>query len=236
MKTVRNRLRFLLENGPNYSGLYWWYVEERNDQAAYDQAVEAARSQWINAVAAILEISQEENLLQIWRKVTLTQGNEDEYKIVLAQIIERIGNSSLPKPHEDMPDDIKEDYEEARDVFPYSARSSAALSRLALQKLCEVLGGEGKEINTDIGILVSKGLPEHIQQALDVVRVIGNEAVHPGVINVRDNPEIAMELFTLLNEIVENQISMKKRIKDRYNSLPPNKLQGIQDRAKKYSK
>ncbi|MBN1873263.1 MAG: DUF4145 domain-containing protein [Anaerolineae bacterium] len=132
-----------------------------------------------------------------------------------------------------MPISIREDYEEAQDVFPYSARSAAALLRLALQKLCKELGEKGKDINDDIRSLVKKGLPDHIQQALDIVRIVGNEAVHPGVINIRDNPEIAMELFTLINEIVEDQIAMKQRIKTRYDSLPKTKLKAIEEKDAK---
>jgi hypothetical protein len=233
MKAVRDKLKSLMENGLNYSGLYWFYVEERNDEVGYEQAVEDIRLQWVNSVAAILDIAHQDELLRIWREVTSTRGNEDEYKVVLAQIIEELYNESLPKPHKDMPASVREDYEEAQDVFPYSARSAAALLRLALQKLCKELGEKGKNINADIGSLVKKGLSEHIQQALDIMRVVGNEAVHPGVINIRDNPEIAMELFSLINEIVEDQIAMKQRIKARYDSLPPNKLKGIEDRDAK---
>lgn len=233
MKAVRDKLKALIENVPTYSGFYEFYVEERNDEIGYERAVEDFRLQWINSVAAVLEIAHKDELLRIWREVTSTRGNEDEYKIVLAQIIEELYNDSLPKPHKDMPISIREDYEEAQDVFPYSARSAAALLRLALQKLCKELGEKGKDINDDIRSLVKKGLPDHIQQALDIVRIVGNEAVHPGVINIRDNPEIAMELFTLINEIVEDQIAMKQRIKTRYDSLPKTKLKAIEEKDAK---
>src|ERR1035437_3337276 len=82
--------------------------------------------------------------------------------------------SSIPSPSEDMPADVSADYEEARRVFTSSPRSSAALLRLAVQKLCIELGQPGKNLNDDIGALVKLGLPERAQKALDVVRVIGN--------------------------------------------------------------
>jgi Domain of unknown function (DUF4145) len=64
-----------------------------------------------------------------------------------------------------------------------------------VQKLCVRLGGGGANLNDDIGLLVQSGFPVQIQHALDVVRVIGNNAVHPGEISVDDNPEIAQALF-----------------------------------------
>ena len=106
---------------------------------------------------------------------------------------------------------------------------------LALQKLCGILGGKGKDINSDIKELVNKGLSTHIQQALDIVRVIGNNAVHPGQIDIQDNPEIAKELFNLMNEIVEDQLSKIHKlaqIDKIYKSLPPSTLKGIDDRDK----
>jgi hypothetical protein len=42
----------------------------------------------------------------------------------------------------------------------------------------------------DIGELVKAGLPLEIQQSLDIVRVVGNNQVHPGILDVRDDPEM----------------------------------------------
>lgn len=145
-------------------------------------------------------------------------------------------NLDLPDPHPDMPSHIKEDYEEAQNVFEFSSRSATALLRLVIQKLCVELGEKGKNLNRDIANLVRGGLPQHIQQALDVVRVIGNESVHPGTIDVRDDPEIAKELFLLVNEIVDDRFGRPKRealIETRYKSLPKSKLDGIEVRDAK---
>ncbi|WP_424033423.1 DUF4145 domain-containing protein [Methylocella sp.] len=49
-----------------------------------------------------------------------------------------------------------------------------------MQKLCVELGEKGKNIDDDIANLVKKGLSPELQQALDILRVIGNEAVHHG--------------------------------------------------------
>ena len=76
----------------------------------------------------------------------------------------------------------------------------------------------------------SKELPPKVQEALDSVRVIGNESVHPGTIDLRDNKEIAKKLFKLINFIAPKLISETKEIDEIYNSLPPNKLAGIKKR------
>lgn len=141
--------------------------------------------------------------------------------------------STAPQPHADMPESVVLDYEEARSVLQRSPRSAAALLRLALQKLCVELGEKGENINDDIASLVKKGLPAVVQKALDIIRVIGNEQVHPGQIDVRDDPETAVELFRLINFIVEDQITRPKSIDALYGRLPPKKLDGIEQRDKK---
>jgi hypothetical protein len=85
-----------------------------------------------------------------------------------------------------MPDDLKRDYEEARAILNRSPRGAAALLRRAIQKLCMHLpGDESKDICVDIGAVVRKGLAERVQEALDAVRVIRNDAVHPGMIDLQ---------------------------------------------------
>lgn len=136
-------------------------------------------------------------------------------------------SGSAPLPNPDLPDDIKADYEEARSIVSISPRGAAALLRLAIQKLCKHLGEPGKDINTDIGNLVKKGLAPRVQQALDVVRVVGNESVHPGQIDLRDDPEVAASMFGLVNIIAEIMISQPKHIDRLYNKLPEGKREAI---------
>lgn len=137
-----------------------------------------------------------------------------------------------PPPNSDLPADVKADYEEAASVNTLSPRAASALLRLAIQKLCLHLGGNGKNINDDIQILVAKGLPVSVQQALDVVRVVGNNAVHPGLMDVKD-AEIVGELFSLVNVIAEYMISLPNRIGGLYERLPEGAKQAIEKRDKK---
>ena len=104
--------------------------------------------------------------------------------------------------------------------------------RLAIQKLCQQLGESGENLNDDIGELVKKGLSSKIQKSLDIVRVIGNESVHPGQINVGDNKETAYKLFELINLIAHAMITQPKEIDNLYNTLPKEKLDGITERDK----
>jgi len=136
-------------------------------------------------------------------------------------------------PNEDLPEDVLELYNEAKDIITKSPRGAAALLRLALQLLCEHLGGEGKNINDDIAKLVSEGLPVLIQQSLDIVRVVGNNAVHPGTIDIADNYELAATLFSLINIIADDRITKPKQVQTVYQSLPSNLIAAIEKRDSK---
>lgn len=137
---------------------------------------------------------------------------------------------NIPLPNEDLDEDIKKDYNEACDVIEKSPKAAAALLRLAVQKLCKQLGESGSNINKDIGELVKKGLPVEVQKALDIVRVIGNESVHPGQINLDDNRDTAYKLFELVNMIAQIMITQPKEISKLYEDLPQDKLNGIENR------
>jgi hypothetical protein len=141
--------------------------------------------------------------------------------------------SIAPMPHPDMPEVVALDYEEARRISGESPRGAAALLRLAIQKLCVELGEKGKNINDDIGSLVEKGLPVEIRQALDIVRVIGNNAVHPGELSEDDVEDVSATLFELLNQIVEDRIARPKKLNELFQRLPPGAREAIEKRDKK---
>jgi len=142
-----------------------------------------------------------------------------------------IGDVDQPNP--DMSDDIRRDYLEASVILNNSPRGAAALLRLAIQKLCKELGQPGENINDDIGALVKGGLDARVQKALDVVRVIGNYAVHPGQIDLRDDRSTAETLFKLLNLIIDKTISEPRHLDEVYASLPADKIKGIENRDRK---
>jgi hypothetical protein len=135
---------------------------------------------------------------------------------------------SVVEPHEMMPAAIKGDFEEAGSIVNLSPRGAAALARLCIQKLVKELGEKGDNLNTDIAELVKKGLEGEVQQALDVVRVIGNNAVHPGTIDLKDDKETALTLLGLVNMIVERRIAGPKKLMTLFAGLPPSALQQIE--------
>lgn len=149
---------------------------------------------------------------------------------VCSQLVWPLTSPLAPAAHIDMPNEPKADYEEARSVVQVSPRGAVALLRLAVQKLMVALGQPGKNINADIGALVSEGLPKRVQQALDTLRVTGNNAVHPGQIDLTDNRDTAVALFGLMNYIVEQQITQAKEQDAIYEALPESSLSQIEKR------
>jgi hypothetical protein len=140
------------------------------------------------------------------------------------------------QPNPDLPDEITKDFEEARSIVDESPRGAAALLRLCVQKLCKTLGEKGKNIDDDIASLVKKGLNPVVQQSLDIVRVIGNESVHPGIIDLNDDRETALRLFDLVNAITDQMISHPKKVQEMYLKLPESKRMGIEKRDGKTTK
>ena len=141
-------------------------------------------------------------------------------------------NKAGPQPHQDLPDHIRPDFEEARAILDQSPRGAVALLRLAVEKLCDHLGAKGSSIDKKIGDLVSRGLNPRVQQALDSVRVIGSQAVHPGELNLKDDRDTGEKLLRIINMIVERMIKDEREAEELYSSLPQTKLDAIERRDK----
>ena len=160
---------------------------------------------------------------------------ENEWRPAECQLNDKMiypEESGIQMPNLDLRDDIKDDYNEARSIVNKSPRGAAALLRLCVQKLCEQLGQPGKKINDDIKKLVKEGLPPDIQRALDIVRVIGNDSVHPGQMDLKDDVKTANKLFELVNLTAQVMITAPKEIEQLYADLPETKRKGIEDRDK----
>ena len=130
-------------------------------------------------------------------------------------------NISIEHPNTDLNEDIINLYGEAAGILSDSPKGATALLRLALQKLLIQIGKEGTNINNDIKELVASGLSAKVQKSLDLLRVVGNNAVHPGQISLDDNSEIAIKLFKILNIIADEMISRPKEIEKLYDDIIP---------------
>lgn len=124
------------------------------------------------------------------------------------------------KPHPNLPSECSQDFEEAVAVASISARAGAALLRAAMEKLLLRLTGKD-DPNEAIRILVRQGLAEEIQQAMDVVRVTGNKALHGYEIAADAEQAADFEaLADLLDEIVEDRIARPARQRALFDRLP----------------
>lgn len=218
---------------------YW--TKERATTETFDEFEDPKQREGVKrAILALAEGTPVFHDLENWRSCKLEVlclnisqcFNCKELSIWLHDHLLYPAVGEAPPPNPDLPAHIRADYSEANSILSFSPRGAAALLRLAIQKLCVEFGESGKDINKDIGKLVEKGLDTKVQKALDIVRVIGNEAVHPGTIDLKDDTETAQALFKLVNLIAEKMISEPKEIDALFGSLPEAKRKGIEARDK----
>ena len=126
------------------------------------------------------------------------------------------------EPNPDMPEEVKQLYNEAGLIYNKSPRAACALLRLAIDRLCNELGENDRDINKNIGELVKKGLPVSVQQALDVGQIAFDV----------DEIGTATMLMHLLNIIVSRMISEPKEISGLYDQLPNSVKESITKRDK----
>ncbi len=117
----------------------------------------------------------------------------------------------FPPAPDDMPGRVKAEYDEARQIAVVSPRSAAALLRQAIFELCKHLGAKGDDPG-EVAASVKNDLPIGIHRALDVARVVGKDAVRPGVVDSKDDRDAVENLFDLVNIIVEQTITNPNRL------------------------
>jgi Domain of unknown function (DUF4145) len=193
-----------------------------------------AKQEWYNVAKGVMSkkgLDYYEGFISELHLSVCVQCNR--YVLWLNDTIIHPALSIAPWPSEDVPLNIKEDFLEARIVATTSPRAACALLRLCLQKLMIHLGENGKNIELNIVNLVKKGLPNKFSAALLAVRAIGPGAEQPGKINLRDDVETAMALFSLINRIVESIASRQREINRLYPRLPKKKSARKRQRQKK---
>jgi hypothetical protein len=196
-------------------------------QKAIAEFLEHANEKLPRELSSLLPPTISVAVCQSCNKFSIWVSNKMEYPKIIP----------VDPPNEDLNEEIKSLYNEASKIIADSPKGATALLRLALQKLLKQIGKEGKNINNDIKDLVEHGLSPKIQKALDLLRVDGNNAVHPGEINLDDNSEIALKLFKILNIIADELITKPKEIDTLYKDIVPDETKGHIDqrdgRAKK---
>lgn len=129
--------------------------------------------------------------------------------------------NKLPEPSKYMPIEAAEIFEEARQLFEFSPRSSSALLRLSLEIILRnILNEKNKTLNQMIGQLVIADIDEHIKKGLDIIRYYGNQSIHTGEINLEENMDSVELLFEFVNYIVDDLIGKKSKIDEQYSKLP----------------
>jgi uncharacterized protein DUF4145 len=123
-------------------------------------------------------------------------------------------------PHPDMPDDVRQLFEEASAVAAVSSRAGAAFARVTVERLLKTLF---PDVQPKLEYLIAeakrRGVSPAVGQMLDVMRVTGNGAVHvddnPGdlvvlVLDEVQGPELVSKLLQAINDLVQQLITMPR--------------------------
>lgn len=151
-------------------------------------------------------------------------------------------SSTIPPPHEDMPDAVRSLYEEARRVAVVSPRAGAALARATLETLLPLVDddpGSKRSFGWRID-RVSRRVPTQLGQMLDVIRHAGNKSIHPeetpdGVVALVLDPTSTGTLemlFEAINEIVDELITKPARYAAIVERMPPDVQAAIDRRSR----
>lgn len=143
--------------------------------------------------------------------------------------------TGIEQPNPDMPDACKEIYNEAALVFAYSRRAAAALLRLCLQKLLTEAGISGNSIDKQIQNLIKSGEDPSNVLYMDICRILGNESVHPGTINLNEDTDTAAVLFMFINMATSRLFTAKRQINEIYQKLPSGVRKALEDRNARLS-
>lgn len=143
--------------------------------------------------------------------------------------------SNAPQASDDMPENVKEIYNEARAIAEVSPRAASALLRLCLEELLKHLNVAEGKLDSMIGSLVEEGVEEELQQAMDILRLCGNDGIHRhiGEIDLSEHQDAKELLFKLINVAVKELITRPNYLKTIYSNMPENKRRGIDQRDSK---
>lgn len=151
---------------------------------------------------------------------------------------------AMDQPHEDMPESVRELYNEARAVVGISRRAGAALARGSLERLLKTLDPDAGRVSLDERIArMAERVSASLWQLLTALRHIGNKSLH-----VDDEPDEAVTvflgdedagiselLFAAVNDLVDELITRPKRAAAIYSKLPNGIRQAAEQKVAKRS-
>src|SRR6516225_5737683 len=104
---------------------------------------------------------------------------------------------------------VEEDLEEAAAILNKSPRGAIALMRVCIQKLMPLLKQDSENLNDSMSSLVRKGLEVEIQQAMEVLQVLGNDPAQPTSLDTQEDKEMALRFVDSLKAILERRVLKK---------------------------
>lgn len=102
-------------------------------------------------------------------------------------------------PVDCMPENVKTVFLEAQSIGGISPRASAAMLRVALERLVNDVGGKGSNL---AGKIASLHLSPRLQKLCDICRAAGNEAVHHESFDFSASNEEARAMVEALSEFI----------------------------------
>ena len=134
----------------------------------------------------------------------------------------------VPPPNHDLRDDIKEDYNEARNILVYSPRAACAILRLAIDKLMTQVGFDKYQVTKNKKDSGENNLNNKLGRTLERLSMKGKTQIEAGKIDSTDDKAVAMGLFELINLITELKISQSNKI-NQLNELVSHSINDIKE-------
>lgn len=115
--------------------------------------------------------------------IQIVKANAQQTPVSDWSQVHPIGANRGPVP-QDVPSNIAQDYIEACNVMPISAKASAALARRCLQNMLHEHNYKDRDLAREIDLLLNetdpkKALPHKLRETIDGIRNFGNFSAHP---------------------------------------------------------
>ncbi|WP_105567115.1 DUF4145 domain-containing protein [Microbacterium halophytorum] len=142
-------------------------------------------------------------------------------------------------PHPDMPESAASLFRESAAVLSTSPRAAVALARASLETFLkhQYPDVKRKDLNQRVGLLHGQ-VRNPVWQTLTALRVVGNDALHDGIIAIDvDGTDVGTirSLLQAVNLLVEELITQPAAAQHLYDQLPEAKRVGAEQTATRMS-